>query len=143
MIAFTPAKSRLVGCLPAGWYPAGLVFDGRRHRLCVANIKGSGADRGGKADVEIRGKTVRGYNTKSKIAGSVSLIQPPKDEELAAITATVLANNRRLEAQRVQARPARTPRRGRFPSGRASLRSSSTSCTSSRRIAPTTRSSAT
>ena len=48
---------------------------------------------------------MRGYNVKSKIAGSVSLIRPPKEEELAAHTATVLANNRRMEAQRAIAPP--------------------------------------
>ena len=44
VIRFDPGQSRLLGCLPAGWYPAGLAFDARRQTLCVANIKGSGAD---------------------------------------------------------------------------------------------------
>lgn len=103
VIAFAPGKSRLLCCLPAGWYPSGLVFDQRRQTLCVANIKGSGA-RSPDGIGTMKGTTLSGYNSK-KAVGSVSLIRLPKEDELARHTATVLANNRLAEARLAQARP--------------------------------------
>ena len=43
VIEFSPGKSRLAGCIPTGWYPAGLVLDGPRKSLYVANVKGVGS----------------------------------------------------------------------------------------------------
>ena len=56
--------STLVGQIPTGWYPAGIVLDARRNVLCVANIKGIGSratDWRGKR--KIKGETVFGYNS--------------------------------------------------------------------------------
>ena len=42
LIKLVPPQSRLLGCLPVGWYPAGLALDRGRGTLCVANVKGIG-----------------------------------------------------------------------------------------------------
>ena len=42
VVNFDPAdrESKLAGLVPVGWFPGSLVFDGARHQLDVANIKG-------------------------------------------------------------------------------------------------------
>src|SRR5262249_32915789 len=35
VIDFDPGRSKLRGCIPTGWYPAGLVLDSKRGELCV------------------------------------------------------------------------------------------------------------
>jgi DNA-binding beta-propeller fold protein YncE len=105
VIDFDPPHSRLAGCLPAGWYPAGLVLDEKRQTLCVANVKGLGwRTTAAESGSHIKGKTVWGYNTLEP-RGTVSLIPLPKREDLAGHTRTVLANNRLAEAQRAISRP--------------------------------------
>ncbi|MBN2580186.1 MAG: gamma-glutamyl-gamma-aminobutyrate hydrolase family protein [Pirellulales bacterium] len=129
VIAFDPPKSRLLGFLPAGWYPAGLVYDPQRHQLCVANVKGIGSrniEEGltpqRKADLKegiekgfaqstevagirkVKGKNVWGYFVKD-YTGTVSLIPLPKDEDLPRQTAAVLANNRLSVAEQARAKP--------------------------------------
>ena len=112
VVDFDPPKSRLAGCFPTGWYPAGLALDEKRQTLYVANVKGFGwrttaAQNGSK----IRGKTVWGYNSLEPL-GTVSVVPLPKREELAGHTRTVLANNRLAEARRAlcQPRPDARPR---------------------------------
>ena len=70
MIKFSPAgrSSKLLGLIPAGWYPGAVLFDARRARLVVANIKGHAVEP--KAD-ELTGGT--GFNS-HQYHGSVSLI---------------------------------------------------------------------
>ncbi len=103
--------------------------------LYVANVKGVGA-LGGRRAAE------KGRNSHDHL-GSVSILAVPDDEQLARDTETVHANNRLayslagLEPPRPEARPVPVPART------ASRPSFSTSSTSSRRTAPTTRSSAT
>jgi DNA-binding beta-propeller fold protein YncE len=112
VIDFDPPKSRLLGCLPTGWYPAGLVLDEKRQMLDVANIKGIGSrTTAAKRSRQIGDKTLWGYNTLEPL-GTVSLIPLPKREELAGQTRAVLANNRLAEARRAlsQARPGARPR---------------------------------
>jgi YVTN family beta-propeller protein len=98
VIEFSPGKSRLAGCIPTGWYPAGLVLDAPRKSLYVANVKGVGSrnvDWKGKR--QVAGKQVIGYNSHDQL-GTVSLIPLPSADELARQTATVLANNRLTES---------------------------------------------
>ena len=43
LVEFEPRRkgeSKLLGLVPVGWYPGGVVFDPRRQQICVANIKG-------------------------------------------------------------------------------------------------------
>jgi DNA-binding beta-propeller fold protein YncE len=110
VIDFDPPKSRLAGCLPTGWYPAGLVLDEKRQMLYVANIKGLGSRTTAvQGSRQIKGKTVWGYNTLEPL-GTVSLIPLPKREDLAGHTQAVLANNRLAEAKRALSQPRKDAR---------------------------------
>ena len=98
VIQFAPGKSRLLGCIPTGWYPAGLALDKKRKALYVANVKGTGSrniDWKGKR--KVKDKEVFGFNSHD-YQGSVSLIPLPSADELAKQTQTVLANNRLTES---------------------------------------------
>ncbi|UCG17087.1 MAG: bifunctional YncE family protein/alkaline phosphatase family protein [Phycisphaerales bacterium] len=91
-------RSMLVGHIPTGWYPAGIVHDSKRNALCVVNVKGIGsratAWRGKR---KIKGKTVFGYNSHD-YSGTISIIPIPGDDDLAAHTKQVLTNNRMTQA---------------------------------------------
>jgi DNA-binding beta-propeller fold protein YncE len=83
---FKPGKSKLLGLIPVGWFPAAIVCDAPREKIYVANLKSPGAGRRDKSGV-IR------FNTK-QYAGSLSLVTLPSDKELAAHTRTALAGLR-------------------------------------------------
>jgi YVTN family beta-propeller protein len=112
VIDFVPGKSRLAGCIPTGWYPAGLVLDSRRNSLYVANVKGNGSrNLDWKGSRKVGGKAIFGYNSHDYL-GTVSLIPLPTASELAEQTQTVLANNRLTESISALAppRPNQPPR---------------------------------
>jgi hypothetical protein len=110
VIAFDPPRSRMLGCLPTGWYPAGLVLDPDRQTLLVANVKGNGKQAvETKGRHKVKGNIVWGYNSRDHI-GTVSIIPLPKPEDLPRHTATVLANNRLSEARRAQLEPRKDAR---------------------------------
>lgn len=112
VIDFQPTRSRMVGTIPTGWYPAGIVFDAKRNAVHVANIKGIGSrDRGWEGNRTVDDKVVFGYNAKD-YRGSVSLIPIPNDDELAKLTARTLENNRLTEivSALAPARPDQPPR---------------------------------
>lgn len=122
IVALAPPHSRLLGCLPTGWYPGGLVLDPRRKSLYVANVKGIGSrDTGWQGKRAIAGRPVAGFNSHDH-RGTVSLILLPDETELAAQTRTVLANNRMTESisalapPRPQAPPRPVPARHGEPS---------------------------
>jgi YVTN family beta-propeller protein len=122
VIEFRPPHSRVLGCFPTGWYPAGLALDARRNRIYVANIKGIGSrDAGWKGSRTLLGKKVYGYNSHD-YRGTVSLIPIPSDDELREDTRIVLANNRLTEAisslspPRADAKPRPVPQRHGEPS---------------------------
>jgi YVTN family beta-propeller protein len=100
---FNPPKSKMLGCLPTGWYPAGLAIDAGRKTLVVANVKGSGKQSPGK-EVKVKGETVYGYNSRDHLS-TVSIIPLPKTEDLPRHTATVLANNRLSVARLAEMKP--------------------------------------
>jgi YVTN family beta-propeller protein len=98
LIDFNPPHSRLAGCLPTGWYPAGLALDEKRGALYVANIKGVGSrNLDWKGKRKIQNKVVFGYNSHDYL-GSVSLIDLPPKDRLESHTQTVLTNNRLTES---------------------------------------------
>lgn len=98
VIQFSPGKSRLAGCIPTGWYPAGLALDASRKSVYVANVKGVGSRNvDWKESRKIGEKLVSGYNSHDYL-GTVSLIPLPTAQELAGQTQTVLANNRLTES---------------------------------------------
>src|SRR5207247_9041084 len=70
-------RSKLVACIPTGWYPAGLVLDAKRGELYVANVKGTGSRNvEWKGTRKIEGKGIFGYNSHDYF-GRVSLIRLP------------------------------------------------------------------
>ena len=104
-VSFRPARSRLLGLIPVGWFPVAIVFDAKRHTLCVANIKGLGP---GKTD-PLTGKV---SGNSHQYFGTLSLVPVPTRRELGAHTRTVLRNYREpmLRAARLPARAGQPPR---------------------------------
>jgi YVTN family beta-propeller protein len=105
VIKLDPPHSRLLGCLPVGWYPAGLVLDGARGAICVANVKGIGTH--GESGFRQKGQKKSGraaYNSRD-YHGSISLVPLPRTEDLAAATREVLTNNRLTQAVSALAPP--------------------------------------
>jgi DNA-binding beta-propeller fold protein YncE len=86
---FEPHETKLLGLIPAGWFPAALAFDARRDLLCVANLKNLAAQ----PEKAKKGATGRGFSTK-QYTGSLSLIPLPTKDELTADTYTALADLR-------------------------------------------------
>ncbi len=98
VIEALPPRSKLVGCIPTGWYPAGLALDSKRGEIYVANVKGTGSrSTDWKGTRKVEGKEIFGYNSHDYL-GSVSLIPLPTAQQLAEQTKTVLSNNRQTEA---------------------------------------------
>ena len=83
---FRSGRSKLRGLIPVGWFPGGIVFDTKRNMLCVANIKGLSAGR-------LRQDGRPEYNS-HQYQGSISLVKPPSDRELGALTRAALVNMR-------------------------------------------------
>ncbi len=105
VINFAPPRSKLLGCVPTGWYPAGLVFDAARGALYAANIKGIGSrNRSWEGQRKVNGNVVFGYNTHDH-EGTLSLIRLPTDNELAELTQVVLSNNRLKEMENALSPP--------------------------------------
>jgi len=103
VFSFRPAKSKLLGLIPTGWYPGAIVSDAARKSLYVANVKGTLPD----CNSATHGK---GFNSRQHL-GSVSLIRVPDKSELKKDTVTVLRNYRRAVEEHVfaKARAGRPP----------------------------------
>ncbi len=87
---FKPGASKLLGLIPAGWFPGAIAFDAQRKQICVANIKNIG----GEKEKPRRGfGNAPGFNSK-QYNGSLSLVPVPTEKELASFTRTALANLR-------------------------------------------------
>lgn len=101
---FEPAKSRLLGLVPVGWFPAAIVYDARQKCIAVANIKGDMENPEKRA-----GRTA--YNSTSW-HGSVSLVPVPDKDRLEELTSESLADMRYplLAAAALPARPGQPPR---------------------------------
>jgi YVTN family beta-propeller protein len=76
--------SRIIGYIPAGWYPASVILDEESNFLFVANAKGVGS-RNQRTDRA-------GYNSHDHM-GTVSIIPLPDEGKLAAMTKAVQQNN--------------------------------------------------
>jgi DNA-binding beta-propeller fold protein YncE len=101
---FKPAKSKLLGLIPVGWFPGAIVYDGKRQVLDVANIKGLSPGRPRKSDDRPE------FNS-HQYHGTLSLLPIPPAAELAADTKVALANLR----YPLLAQAALPPRPGRPP----------------------------
>ncbi|MEX0714789.1 MAG: bifunctional YncE family protein/alkaline phosphatase family protein [Pirellulales bacterium] len=108
VIALRPPHSRLMGCFPTGWYPAGMALDPARNALYVANIKGVGSRNADwRGTRKVKDRVVFGYNSHDYL-GTVSLVPLPTLAQLAGHTATVNTNNRLTEATSALAPPRRS-----------------------------------
>jgi DNA-binding beta-propeller fold protein YncE len=87
---YEPGKTKMIGLIPVGWFPGGIVFDSRRDHVDVANLtqippKPVQADK--------RSGHGLGFNSKQWY-GSLSLVPLPAKEALGELTQTALANLR-------------------------------------------------
>jgi YVTN family beta-propeller protein len=105
VVDFKPGRSKLAGLIPTGWFPGAIAYDGGRHALYVANIKGLSPGRPRKSN----GKTE--YNARM-FDGSLSLIPEPSAHELAGYTRAAVANMRYplLRQAALPPRPGQPPR---------------------------------
>ena len=87
---FKPGKSKLLGLIPAGWFPGAIAFDAKRKEIDVANLKSIGAKMERPRTGFGHG---RGFNTR-QYTGSLSLVPVPSAKELAAFTQIALADLR-------------------------------------------------
>jgi YVTN family beta-propeller protein len=94
------ASGRVLGHVPTGWYPSGIAVSPDGSRLYVSNAKGAGSGPNGGAAFKPRpwpspfpGPEVDVHYIGRLMRGSVSLMETPRDDALAAHTQTVLANN--------------------------------------------------
>jgi DNA-binding beta-propeller fold protein YncE len=102
---FAPGQSKLLGLIPVGWFPAGIVHDGKRSALYVANLKGVVSTR------TLRPAENAGHNS-HQYRGSLSLVKVPGRATLAAYTRAALANMRYplLQAATLPPRRGQPPR---------------------------------
>ena len=102
---FSPRETKMLGLIPAGWFPGALAFDVRRNKICVANLKNIGTK-----TEKARLADGFGFNTR-QFDGSLSLIPAPSSGELAVFTQKALSNLRYplLAQARLPARPNRAP----------------------------------
>ncbi len=100
---FEPGKSKLIGLVPVGWFPAAIVYDARHRAIDVANIKGNMENPG-----RFNGR--KALNS-TQWHGSVSLVALPDSQELELMTAKALANMRYplLAAAKLPPRPGQPP----------------------------------
>ena len=85
---------KVIGHIPAGWFPAKVKVSKDGKRLAVANAKGFGSGPNGGADF-IKGP--EGSYIGNLMKGSVSVFDIPEDEELPALSAKVISNNFKIE----------------------------------------------
>jgi YVTN family beta-propeller protein len=90
VIQFKPGASKLLGLIPAGWFPGAIVFDAGGKQICVANIKSIGVK---KEKPRAGFGNGPGFNTK-QYQGSLSLVPVPSVKKLAVFTQTALADLR-------------------------------------------------
>ena len=80
VVQFDPGKSKLLGLIPAGWFPVAIVFDASREQIDVANLKGMN-----------RGP---GPFTIGQYYNTLSMIPVPSAKMLAKFTEMALADLR-------------------------------------------------
>jgi DNA-binding beta-propeller fold protein YncE len=111
LIAMAPQtrRSRLLGLIPVGWFPAVLVLDTPRRQLWVANLKGLPPEPSPITKGPVAGKT--GYNSRLH-HGSLSLLPLPAAADLPRLSQTVWNNLHRawIEQSLQPPRPGQPPR---------------------------------
>jgi hypothetical protein len=108
------SDSQVEGLIPTGWYPGAILLGPDGKKLIVANVKGHGS-------LSQPRPKEKGKNSHDHL-GSVSIINVPDADRLAAYTKEVNANNRLayslagLDKPRKEAQPMPVPRRHGEPS---------------------------
>ncbi len=87
---YQPGATRLLGLIPVGWFPGGIVYDQRRARIDVANLTHISAQQ---QEAGKRKGNGMGFNSKQWF-GSLSLVPIPSSAALAECTQKALANLR-------------------------------------------------
>lgn len=102
---YRPGGTKMLGLIPVGWFPGGIVYDAPHARLEVANLTHIPAEKQ-KAG---KGKGT-GWNSKQWF-GSLSLVPVPSSSDLESFTQTALGNLRYplLAQAKLPARPDRAP----------------------------------
>jgi YVTN family beta-propeller protein len=107
VVRFDPKKkrSKLLGLIPAGWFPGALVFDAARKAIYAANVKGHAVELKTYRETGGAGLNTHHYH------GSVSLVPVPGRRELRRMSAVVTDNFRRERIARalLEPRPGRPP----------------------------------
>jgi len=107
VVEFEPADnaSAVTGLIPVGWFPGAVVVDPKRDLICVANIKGIGAERLFEPDEQVKLRS-------KDFFGTLSLVPAPSKRELADLTEVALINMRypKLREAFLPARPNQSPR---------------------------------
>ncbi len=94
LFRFDPAdnESAMVGLLPAGWFPSGLVYDSQRKQICVSNLKDIASE---PEDVGEKGRGAQGLGFRThQYCGTLCLTPVPSKKDLMAHTQRVLLNLR-------------------------------------------------
>ncbi|MEY4930773.1 MAG: hypothetical protein RI909_1497 [Bacteroidota bacterium] len=87
------ASQKVVGHIPAGWFPSKVKVTPDGKQLIVANAKGFGSGPNGGKDFQASFLGKGSDYIGSLMLGSVSVIDMPTDEELKSLTEKVMANN--------------------------------------------------
>ena len=88
LFRFQPGRTKWLGLVPAGWFPAAIVHDARRKAIYVANLKNIAAAHGRSSDQQTKFRT-------TQICGSLSLTPVPREAKvLEAFTRRALVNLR-------------------------------------------------
>ncbi|MFA7227544.1 MAG: bifunctional YncE family protein/alkaline phosphatase family protein [Melioribacteraceae bacterium] len=83
-------KMKVLGHIPSAWFPAKLKMDRTGKKLFVANAKGLGSGPNGGVNFK---SGPEGSYIGNLMRGSVTIIDLPKDDELASLTQKVIENN--------------------------------------------------
>ena len=87
LFQFQPGRTKWLGLIPAGWFPAAVIHDARRETIYVANLKEMSPGRARASDGRLEFSTTQIY-------GSLSLVPVPRAKALEQFTRTALANLR-------------------------------------------------
>ena len=81
---------RVLGHIPVGWFPSKLAVSPDGHHLLVANAKGFGSGPNGGPGIDLGGREAE---IGKLMRGTISVLEIPPDNVLAAETGQVISNN--------------------------------------------------
>jgi len=84
------SDQKVLGHIPAGWFPSKIEVSKDGKKLVIANAKGFGSGPNGGASYKL---TTDGSYIGSLMKGTVQIVDIPKDEELEKLTQKVVLNN--------------------------------------------------